>query len=513
MSGDPVRQLSARLVTVPWRPLALLLLVLSPTVVLALLLADPRRNTPLFIPVEHFVITTNVSIVALLVAIFVARAALGTTRPSYRSLLVAIGFLCMAGVFAVHGLSTPDVLQRGDKRDDAGLVVGVSAQLALWTSALFFAIRYTPVAAFLERRLPPRTLLAVVAVATSGYAVVAIGWPEALGGIARWILIGGGAYASYDPSTYPSSSSAPPDIYGGAGLVPYAVSGSAVVFYGFAAWAQGRDYLRTRLPMQGALAASYVLLGQAQLSQFLGPVWTLSWWEYHGLMFAATVIALGALFLELDRRRGLERFLPPTVVERVIGGDPLRLEGERQTVTILFADLRGSTALAEKLSPEQVISVMNAYLRVMARSVIDAGGILDKFTGDGLMAIFGAMGDPSHGAPSAARAALAIRSNIATLNAARATGGEPVVQFGVGMHTGDVVLGAIGLPERSDYTAIGDTVNTASRMETLTKEYRVDAVLTGETAGYLRDDGVELRSLGEAQVRGKSEALAIFTLR
>jgi adenylate cyclase len=290
------------------------------------------------------------------------------------------------------------------------------------------------------------------------------------------------------------------------------VSGSTVLLYGIAAWSQGRDYVRTRLPMQGALAASYVLLAQAQLSQFLGPVWTLSWWEYHGLMFAATVIALGALFLELDRRRGLERFLPPTVVERVIGGDPLRLEGERQTVTILFADLRGSTALAEKLAPEQVIAVMNAYLRLMARSVIDAGGILDKFTGDGLMAIFGAMGDPAYGAPAAARAALAIRSSITALNVERARTGDPVVLFGVGMHTGDVVLGAIGLPERSDYTAIGDAVNTASRMESLTKEYKVDAVLSGVTAGYLRDDGVEMRSLGEAQVRGKSEAVPIFTL-
>ncbi len=312
-------------------------------------------------------------------------------------------------------------------------------------------------------------LLAAISAVIGVYAVVAIGWPAAFGGVARWILVGGGAYASYDPSAYGRAGFTAPDIYGGAGLVPYVVSGSVVLFYGFAAWAQGRDYVRTRLPMPGALAASYLLLAQAQLSQFLGPVWTLSWWEYHGLMFTATVIALGALFLELDRRRGLERFLPPTVVERVIGGDPLRLEGERQTVTILFADLRGSTALAEKLAPEQVIAVMNAYLRVMARSVIDAGGILDKFTGDGLMAIFGAMGDKAHGAPAAARAALAMRSNIRALNAQRARDGEPVVQFGVGMHTGDVVLGAIGLPERSDYTAIGDAVNTASRMETLTE--------------------------------------------
>src|SRR5947207_5599732 len=152
-------------------------------------------------------------------------------------------------------------------------------------------------------------------------------------------------------------------------------------------------------------------------------------------MLAAVVLAMGALVLELDRRRGLERFLPSTVVERVIQGDPLRLEGERQTVTILFADLRGSTALAERLQPEQVVSVINAYLRSMARAVLDAGGILDKFTGDGLMAIFGAMGDPSHGAAAATQAALDMRRRLATLNSERATRGEPVVRFGAGMHT------------------------------------------------------------------------------
>ena len=493
----------------PWRPLLLLLLVVSPTVVLAVLLADPQRNTPVFIPVEHFVITTNVSIVALLVAIFVARAALGSGH--YRSLLIATGFLCMAGIFAVHGLSTPDVLQRGDKRDDAGLVVGVSAQLALLTSALFFAVRYTPAAGFLEKRVPPRTLLAVVGLAIVLYAVVAIGWPAAFGGLARWILIGGGAYASYDPSTYPRGTAA--DIYGGAGLLPFAVSGSTVLLYAIAAWSQGRDYVRTRLPMQGALAAAYVLLAQAQISQFLGPTWSPSWWEYHVLMLTAAAVALGALFIELDRRRGLERFLPPNVVERVLQGDPLRLEGERLTVTILFADLRGSTALAERLAPEQVVTVLNTYLRVMAKSVIDAGGILDKFLGDGLMAIFGAMGDASHGAAAATDAALDMRTRLTALNVDRERRGEPVIQFGIGVHTGEVVLGAVGLPERSDYTAIGDTVNTASRMESLTKEFHVDSVLSSETAGRLDGDGGALRPLGEAMVRGKAAAVRIFTLK
>jgi adenylate cyclase len=230
-------------------------------------------------------------------------------------------------------------------------------------------------------------------------------------------------------------------------------------------------------------------------------------------MLSAAAVALGALFIELDRRRGLERFLPPNVVERVLQGDPLRLEGERLTVTILFADLRGSTALAERLAPEQVVAVLNTYLRVMAKSVIDAGGILDKFLGDGLMAIFGAMGDATHGAVAATAAALDMRAQLAALNVGRERRGEPVILFGIGVHTGEVVLGAVGLPERSDYTAIGDTVNTASRMESLTKEFHVDSVLSSETAGRLAGDGSALRPLGEAMVRGKAVAVRIFTLK
>jgi adenylate cyclase len=264
--------------------------------------------------------------------------------------------------------------------------------------------------------------------------------------------------------------------------------------------------------LQGALAVAYVFLAQAQVSQFLGPIWTPSWWEYHGLMLAAVVLAIGALVLELDRRRGLERFLPATVVERVIQGDPLRLEGERQTVTILFTDLRGSTSLAERLTPEETIRAINTYLRAMARAVLDHGGILDKFTGDGIMAIFGAMGDPTNGALAATQAALAMRKSIGELNAERAASGEVVIEFGMGLHTGDAVVGAVGLPERSQYDAIGDAVNTASRMESLTKEFGVDSILSTDTASRLRADGVSLRPLGEAHVKGKANAIEVFTL-
>ena len=149
----------------------------------------------------------------------------------------------------------------------------------------------------------------------------------------------------------------------------------------------------------------------------------------------------------------------------------------------------------------------------MAKSVIDAGGILDKFLGDGLMAIFGAMGDASDGAAAATKAAMDMRAKLTTLNVDRERSGEPVIQFGIGVHTGEVVLGAVGLPERSDYTAIGDTVNTASRMESLTKEFHVESVLSSETAERLDGVGGALRPLGEAVVRGKVAPLRIFTLK
>jgi len=483
---------------------------LLPTALLAWYLSDSARNQPIDIRLEHFVITSNVSVVAALVAFLVARAALGVAH--YRALLVALGFACMAAIFAVHGLSTPGVLQQGDREAPAQLVLGVSAELALAVAAVFFAVRYTRIAGWLERRVSPEVLTAAVVALLGLYAVIGLGWPNQFAGIARWVLSSGGAAAGYQPSAYGYGVPAGGDLTGGAGWVPFVIVALVVVLYGFSAFAQGRDFLRTGLPLQGALAVAYVFLAQAQVSQFLGPIWTPSWWEYHGLMLGAVALAMGALVLELDRRRGLERFLPATVVERVIQGDPLRLEGERQTVTILFTDLRGSTSLAERLTPEQTIAAVNAYLRVMARCVLDEGGILDKFTGDGLMATFGAMSDPTNGASAAARAALAMRKRVGELNAERAARGDEVVGFGIGIHTGDVVLGAIGLPERSQYDAIGDAVNTASRMESLTKEFKVDAVLSGVTAGYLRDDGFETRSLGDAQVRGKSEAVPIFTL-
>lgn len=426
----------------------------------------------------------------------------------YPTLVIALGFASLAGVFAVHGLATPGVLQRGEQLAGAGAVVAVSGQLSLLVPALLFALRYSPLVRPLERLLAPTWLIGAAGAGIAIYAVLALLAPQVVAGALT--MTTGTTYDPYGKATNPFAAWGPASTSAFPAL-QVAASGVAIALFVFAAARQAREFIRSRLPTHGALVASFLFLAQAQVSQLVAPVWTVAWWEYHGLMLGAVVLAMGALFLELDRRRGLERFLPPNVVERVVAGDSLRLAGERRTVTILFADLRGSTALAERLAPEQTVAALNAYLRLMARAVIDRGGILDKFLGDGLMAIFGALGDRDDGARAAAGAALDIRRAVTELNAAREQGGEPVLRFGVGIHSGEVVLGEVGLPDRSDYTALGDTVNTASRMESLCKEYGVDAVLSAEAARRI-DGAVPLRPLGAAAVRGKAEPLRVFTL-
>ncbi|MEK7285343.1 MAG: adenylate/guanylate cyclase domain-containing protein, partial [Chloroflexota bacterium] len=485
----------------PW-PVAVALAIAVPLGLLVYCLFPPASNVRLDDRVQHFAITTNISLIAAAVALLVARSALEMRH--MRTLLVALGFLSLAGIFTVHGLSTPGVLLVGELRELGGSVIqALAAQLSLAVPGLFFAARLTPLATRLERSsvLTPHRLLAATGIALVGYGVIALTWPAEMSGMVETMTGYGKAAYSYAG-------------YGGTfesyGPWVIAIAGGTIALLLFAAWRQSAQFARSHLPSHGALVLAFLLLAEAQVAMIVGPVFSLVFWEYHGLMATATLIALGSLFVELDRRRGLERFLPANVVERVIVGDSLSLEGQRRVATILFTDLRGSTALAERMTPEQAVATLNAYLRRMARAVIGEGGILDKFTGDGLMAIFGAMGDPGAGAQAAARAAMRMRADLGALNAERAARGELVVGYGIGMHTGEVVLGAVGLPERSDYTALGDTVNTAARMEGLTKELGVEAVLSAETVALL-DGAVPVRPLGEARVKGKAEPLRVFT--
>ncbi|HUZ76518.1 MAG TPA: adenylate/guanylate cyclase domain-containing protein [Chloroflexota bacterium] len=475
-------------------PLAVALgLMVIPLAIFAWLLTFPVRAADAALGFEHLVIVTNISFLALLVAVLVARSAL--EQKAYRLLFVALGFLSMAGFFAVHALATPGVLLPapaltivgGSYRQEHGAdsVLGISAFLSLFIPALFFAARYLP----LDWRPTPRvarrariTVLGLVALLIV-YGIGGLRFPST---VARLPLL--------DPPW------------------PYVVTALGIALFLFAAWRQSLEYHASRLPMQGAQVAAFLLLADAQFTLIIAPVWSWAWWEYHVLMLLAVISALWSLFIELDRRRGFERFVSPAVVDRVLAGDRLDLAGERRVVTILFGDLRGSTALADQLPAEAVVELLNSYVGAMASCVFDCGGILDKFLGDGLMAIFGVLPDASQGADGAVRTAQAIRRAIGQLNRERLERGQAEIGFGVGIHTGEVVLGAVGLPRRSDYTAIGDTVNTASRLESLCKEYHVDSVVSADAAQLVNPAVCALQPLGSAPIRGKAEPVDIFTI-
>ena len=497
-----LRPTGSRAVLRPW-PLLVAAAIALPLGVMAYVLIPPASGVRLDDVVQHFTITTNVALVAAAVALVVARAALDMKH--WPSVLTALGFMSLAGIFVVHGLATPGVLMTGTNLKWAGAVVALSAQLSLGVPAWLFAARYTgPVTRWIQRSswLTPRRLIAFAGSAIVLYGAVFLIRPRLASDLLT-DLTGTDLAHSYD-----SFGGSPLEA---GGLLVAGTSAVAVLLLAYAASRSAAEFARSRLPSHAALSLAFLFLGEAQIAMVVGPVFSLAFWDYHVLMAVATVLALGALVLELDRRRGLERFLPPTVVERVIVGDRLSLEGERRTATILFTDLRNSTTLAERVTPEAAVATVNAYLRAMARAVIDEGGILDKFTGDGIMSIFGAMGDPKAGAAAAVRAALRMRTDIAAINADRTARGEPTIGYGVGINTGDVVLGAIGLPERSDYTAMGDTVNTAARMESLTKEFHVDVVVSDAAARQL-EGSVPLKPLGEAVVKGKTAPVAVFTL-
>jgi adenylate cyclase len=217
----------------------------------------------------------------------------------------------------------------------------------------------------------------------------------------------------------------------------------------------------------------------------------------------------------LRTRRTLERYVSKNLVKEVLENPDSyysSLRGVRVPVTVLFSDLIGFTTLSEKGEPEALVAQLNEYLSSMTSVVFSNGGTLDKFIGDGIMAVWGNVRSlgVAEDAKNCARAALGMRHELQKLNQEWHREGRMPFGMGIGINHGEVIVGNIGSQERMDPTVIGDSANLASRIEGLTRIYGLD-ILVGATAAELVRDDVYLRSVARVQVKGKSKPVDVFT--
>jgi adenylate cyclase len=211
-------------------------------------------------------------------------------------------------------------------------------------------------------------------------------------------------------------------------------------------------------------------------------------------------------------RRTFEAYVAPAVVQEILKHpDNLRLGGERRELTILFTDIRGFTSLSENLNPEELVKVLHDFLNPMSNIIIQHGGTIDKYIGDAIMALFGAPLELPDHARRACRTALDMVASLRELGQQWAAEGRPQIRVGVGINSGVAAVGNMGSDRLFDYTAIGDNVNLASRLEGLNKYYGTDILLSEATVRGLDGDFI-LRRVDLVRVKGKAQSLEVFEL-
>lgn len=290
---------------------------------------------------------------------------------------------------------------------------------------------------------------------------------------------------------------------------PWSLLAGAVLGAVFARVSLARGALTLAVSLTVVFAATYLL--------FLIPGWLLA-------PLPLVLTALSAYAAVLSRRwsqlRRIFAVVKSEAVTRALEADPRRLDpgGETRVITALFADIRGFTTFSERCGgdPKKVVSLLNAYYSVVIPPLEAEGGTIVAFMGDGLMVLFGAPVSQADHAARAVRAALGMTQAVARHRSVWAQHNFPDLRIGVGVHSGPAVVGAIGSGDRKDYTAIGDTINTASRVEGETKQYPAGMLITATTRRLIETDPLLLARceavVEPVQLKGRAEPVQLFQL-
>ena len=224
-----------------------------------------------------------------------------------------------------------------------------------------------------------------------------------------------------------------------------------------------------------------------------------------------TLVMIEDISNEKRVKSTLARYMDPDLADRLLAPGPQEevLGGIESVATVLFSDIRSFTTLAEQLGAHPTVTLLNDYFGRMVDCISQQGGMLDKFIGDAIMAVFGLPVPGEEDEDRALRAAIAMIRSLWEWNREREQRGEPTLDMGVGLNTDSVVAGNIGSPKRMDYTIIGDGVNLASRLESACKHYGGRIILSEFTHAKLK--GVyRLREIDRVIVKGKTKPVAVF---
>lgn len=278
----------------------------------------------------------------------------------------------------------------------------------------------------------------------------------------------------------------------------------------FAVWAANRIRPLAALTTVSLVAITYAAIG------FVAFVWGLLWVDVAPVSITLVLGYGGTVlenFIRVQReKRRLARFFSPAVLEEIVRHrNDQALGTARKRITVLFSDIRGFTSISEKLSPEQVVEILGEYLTKLTEVVFRHGGTVDKYVGDCIMALYNVPFEDAEHAAKAVHTALDFQKCTRELSARWEAKLGVAIKNGVGINTGEAVVGTMGSQQRLEYTAIGDTVNLAARLESITKDFKSPIIISESTYNEIRSH-FRTRCLGEVTVKGKEIPVKIYAV-